>query len=61
MAGRTAGVSNNVEDLHTNNQDTLHQLVSEVVKLTGFAEHKGLNVLCGWRIVCRKINRIAED
>ena len=44
-------------NLHTNNQNTLHQLFSEVVKLTGFAEHKGLNVLCGWRIVCRKLNR----
>ena len=30
-------------NLHTNNQNTLHQLFSEVVKLTGFAEHKGLN------------------
>src|SRR3954462_11889819 len=43
-------------NLHTNNQDTLPQLFSEVVNLTGFSEHKGLTILCGRRIVCSKVN-----
>src|SRR3954469_6205213 len=34
-------------NLHTNNQNTLPQLFSEIVNLTGFAEHKGLTELCG--------------
>src|SRR3954471_12056977 len=41
-------------NMHTNNQNTLPQLFSEVVNLTGFVEHKGLTVLCGRRTVCRK-------
>src|SRR4051812_7310586 len=41
-------------NLHTNNQNTLPQLFSEVVNLTCFVEDKGLTVLCGRRTVCRK-------
>src|SRR4051794_3475017 len=34
-------------NLHTNDQNTLPQLFSEVVNLTGFSEQKGLTVFCG--------------